>query len=174
MNIYHYKEGTNEYTSTSNESSVPAFATTIAPPSASSNQIPVFLNGAWSLKADFRNTNYYKKINGEKFTITQIDETIPNDCITLAPSNNLFKPKWNGTQWVENAIIYKNRPVTCKADVDIITRSEIALLDEEKVKTERLKALDASQPPPQIWLNFVIARDQIVQEGNELITQQSW
>jgi len=182
MNVYHYNSVTKEYVgiSQANESPlepgeylIPANSTTIAPQNVGQNQVSVYESGVWSIKDDYRGTKYYKKSNGEEHTITEINDTVPSDSVTTAPTQGLFKPSWNVSVWEETALIYKTLPVETKAQVDAITRDLIVQLEEEKVKTELLKAMVASQPIPQIWTNFVSARDQLVQDGNTFISNNN-
>jgi hypothetical protein len=62
------------------------------------------------------------------------------DLVATEPASGLFQPKWDGSQWVETALVYRGVVVASKADVDRITRQRIVDLGEEKAKTEKILA----------------------------------
>jgi hypothetical protein len=115
---------------------------------------------------DYRGHDYWNKDTGEKITITALGVTIPDGYPTQAPPIGMFDPKWNGTAWVEMAIVFQGAKVTAKADVDRITKQRIADLGEEKAKTEKLLAGSKACP---IWDAFITARAPILQEGGAFI-----
>lgn len=85
---------------------IPAFATSVEPPTAGDNQVAVFDQGAqtWSLMDDFRGTVYYNA-DMVPTTITTIGETVPADCTTEAPpETNPQYYELSGTSWVPKSI----------------------------------------------------------------------
>lgn len=119
MLIYYYDENTNEYLYSETADSdpeeskiqnkfiplVPKFATLIAPPDVSDNQIPVFNGTEWDIKADYRHTH---KICTDDFFISDIETIgeIQNGYLItneLAQSiiNNPVKYKIENNQIVE-------------------------------------------------------------------------
>ncbi|MEN6624135.1 MAG: hypothetical protein ABFD50_21635 [Smithella sp.] len=124
-------------------------------------------NTAWEVVADYRNSTYYDKDTGKEIVITELGVTIPEGYPIQPPVSGLFNPRWNGSEWIETAIIYQGQKVTCKADVDRITKQKIINLGEEKAKTEKLISGSGECP---IWDDFVAARAAILQEGDAFIT----
>lgn len=94
MNLYNYDKNTKEYLSTTLASAdpmetkirgefvplVPANATLIEPPTVEANQVAVFENNKWVIKADYRKN--YKKVTDEFITeyIKDIGE-IADGCV---------------------------------------------------------------------------------------------
>ena len=94
MNLYNYDKNTKEYLSTTLASAdpmetkirgefvplVPANATLIEPPTVEANQVAVFENNKWVIKADYRKD--YKKVTDEFITeyIKDIGE-IADGCV---------------------------------------------------------------------------------------------
>ncbi|MEN6332247.1 MAG: hypothetical protein ABFD57_09690 [Smithella sp.] len=77
-----------------------------------------------------------------------------------------IKPFWNGTDFIETALVFQGIEVNSKADVDNITRQRIVALGEEKAKTEKLIAGSGECP---IWDAFILARASICQDGDVFI-----
>jgi len=75
--------------------------------------------------------------------------------------------KWNGKNWVETGIFFKDVLVKSKAEVDIITAQRIADLGEEKAKTEKILAGLGDCP---VWDDFVKTRAVIIKQGDDFIT----
>lgn len=184
MNIYHYSQNTYEYLGTTEaridpmETAkagekvylIPANATADHPPESGLNQIARRNGDAWALVDDYRGQEYWDKDTGVKITITELGITIPNDRPTQAPPAGMFNPVWNGSAWIESAIIFQGAKVTTKNDVDRITRARISALGEEKAKTEKL--LDGAGACA-IWDEFIAARAVILQEGDSFIAANS-
>jgi len=184
MNIYHYHPDTFEYLGASEAKIdpletakaggqvylIPANATTDQPPEAGTNQRARRNGDAWELVDDYRGQEYWDKDTAEKITITELGITIPNDCPKQAPPAGMFNPVWNGSAWVESAVVFQNTKVTTKSDVDRITRQRISNLGEEKAKTEKLLAGTGACT---IWDAFIAARAVILQEGDEFIVANS-
>jgi len=180
MNIYHYHPNTFEYLGASEAKIdpletakagvpvylIPANATTDQPPEAGLNQIARHNSGAWELVDDFRGQEYWDKDTGTKITITDLGMAIPNGYPTQAPSSGMFNPVWNGSAWIESAIVFQGTKVTTKNEVDRITRQRISDLGEEKAKTEKLLA---GAGACTIWDEFIAARAVILQEGDDFI-----
>lgn len=180
MIVYHYDPKTYELLNTSVakidplESAkqgkevylLPANATSEEPPTAAQNQVARRSGMTWELVADYRGSIYYNKDNGAKITITELGVTIPDGYPTQAPPMGMFSPQWDGTSWIESAIVYQGQTVASKAEVDEITRLRIACLGEEKAKTEKLVA---GSNTCTIWDEFIAARAIILQEGDDFI-----
>ena len=106
MEIYNYHPATGEFlgSATADKSPlepgvflIPAYATTVAPPTPSKNQIPIFLGGKWVMHNDYRGKTYYETDTGERHDIINIGES-PNPSWTeKVPKEN---SKWNGSEWV--------------------------------------------------------------------------
>lgn len=86
MQIYNYTPATGEYLGASQADSdplvdgnwlIPAYATTVAPPSVESNQKAVWTGSAWSVVADYRGTEYWTA-DGDKHKIEALGESVPD------------------------------------------------------------------------------------------------
>lgn len=93
MDIFHYHPDTGEYLGVSEALPdpleegrflVPAFATDIEPPAASEHEVSVFEDGAWSVKPDYRGTEYWLS-HDERHVITEIGETVPDGASLTRP-----------------------------------------------------------------------------------------
>ena len=180
MNIYHFHMDTREYLGcsaakidpleTAKQGTdvylIPANATTDQPPESGTNQRASRNGDAWELVDDYRGQEYWDKDTGAKITITALGITIPNDCPAQAPPAGMFNPAWDGSAWVESAIIFQGAKVTTKNDVDRITRARISALGEEKAKTEKLLS---GAGACAIWDEFIAARAVILQEGDDFV-----
>lgn len=183
MQIYHYNGTTGEFLRTSEArrdpletkktgSPVylrPANSTPDAPPTAGEHQATVYRDGAWSLVDDYRGQTFWNKNTGEGMIIQDLG-ALDADLVATEPPSGLFQPKWDGSQWVETALVYNGVVVASKADVDQVTRQRIVDLGEEKAKTEKLIA---GNEACSIWDTFVAARVVILQEGEDFITANS-
>lgn len=79
---------------------LPGCATDIAPPTKlKENEVAVFENGAWQVKADWRKATLYSTTNGSGVQITEIGQT-PADvgATELAPPSN--NHSWQNGAWV--------------------------------------------------------------------------
>lgn len=180
MNIYNYHPSTREYLGASeakidpretakageNVYLIPANATTDQPPESGTNQRARRNGDDWELVDDYRGQSYWNKDTGVEITITELGITIPNDSPTQAPPAGMFNPVWNGSAWVESAIVFQCIKVKAKTDVDRITRARISNLGEEKAKTEKLLA---GAGVCAIWDEFIAARAVILQEGDDFV-----
>jgi len=185
MLVYHYNPITYEYLGSSTASVsplepgkflCPANATFMAPMVIEdSNQIQVFDEDtvSWSIVCDFRGQRCYKKTNGESYVILVLNENIPDTHVTDAPPEGIFKPQWNGAEWIETALLFQDKIVENKLDVDAITKMRISALDEEKVKTEYMESIYNGDAVPVSWLTFIEQRAIILQEGNSFIAENS-
>jgi hypothetical protein len=115
--IYNYSQFTGEYfgSSEADESPlepgiflIPAYATELPPPELTSeNTMQVFI-GEWTIVPDYRDvstceidadgffTRVYQCTLGEEPDATLI--------ISEPPDASIYKPKWNGTEWVQGEI----------------------------------------------------------------------
>lgn len=93
MEIHHYHPITGEYIGTGEalpdplEDScflIPAYATDVTPPKSGQNEIAVFDGESWSVKPDFRGTDCWSGY-GDKHTITEIGETVPDGASQTEP-----------------------------------------------------------------------------------------
>lgn len=93
MDIYHYHSVTGEYLGTSQAMPdplepgrflIPAHATEIAPPAAGEHEVSVFEDGAWSVKPDYRGTEYWLS-HDERHVITEIGEAVPDGASLTRP-----------------------------------------------------------------------------------------
>lgn len=63
---------------------IPAMATDIMPPATGKNECPVWENGKWTVKADFREKVYWLP-DGSECKINRIGETIPENGLMQRP-----------------------------------------------------------------------------------------
>lgn len=93
MQIFHYHPETGEFLGQSaampdpleeGRFLVPAHATDTQPPEVGQNEVAVFDGQSWVLKPDFRGTEYWLP-HGEKHTITEIGETVPEGAFLEEP-----------------------------------------------------------------------------------------
>lgn len=63
---------------------IPAMATDIMPPATGKNECPVWENGKWTLKPDFRGKVYWL-VDGSECTIDQIGEMVPENGLMQRP-----------------------------------------------------------------------------------------
>ena len=42
--------------------------------------------------------------------VLQKDEEIPSDCVVIRPPQPCYKPRWNGTEWVEEGTPLEPQP----------------------------------------------------------------
>lgn len=189
MNVYHYKDDTREYIdwSVARESPLevgkylcPNNATFTEVIDRPVNKAAIFTPdndnvtiGVWNLIDDFRGTSHYNKSDGVETVITELGVVVPETSVTVAPTEGLYKPQWNGAEWVETALIFKGSLVVTKADVDDITKFLIRDLDEEKVKTEYLESVYNGEDAPTSWITFLAARNALIIEGNVFIAENS-
>ena len=114
MLFYNYSRETFEYIGEPEEARldpveqqpmIPAFATTIAPPSVEANKIAIFDSeaGKWSVVSDFRGTVYYKD-NGASDIITNTGAVIPDGCSTIAPPAKVWFYTISDNQWIPKPI----------------------------------------------------------------------
>ena len=183
MQIYHYSGETGEFLWASEArldpletkktgSPVylrPANSTPDAPSAAGEHQAAVYRDGAWSLVNDYRGQKYWNKDTGEEVTIQDLG-ALDADLVATEPTSGLFQPQWDGSQWIETALVYGGAVVASKADVDRVTRQRIVDLGEEKAKTEKILA---GTEACAIWETFIAARAVILQEGEDFITANS-
>jgi len=93
---------------------LPAHATFTAPTlTPGENEVLVYnpQSNDWEIKSDYRGTVIYEidengYFTGNASTIENIGEEI-NNRPTQPPSTELVKPKWDGTQWIEEEDISK-------------------------------------------------------------------
>jgi|GEM_PF-2288631 len=183
MQIYHYSGETGEFLRAS-EARIdpletkktgspvylrPANSTPDAPPTAGEHQAAVCRDGAWSLVDDYRGQKYWNKDTGEEVTIQDLG-ALDADFVATEPTSGLFQPQWDGSQWIETALVYGGVVVASKADVDRVTRQRIVDLGEEKAKTEKILA---GTEACAIWDTFIAARAVILQEGEDFIAANS-
>lgn len=109
MLIYNYSRNTFEYVGEPKEARldpignnplIPAFATTIEPPSTGDNEVAVFNEetNEWSIQDDYRGTVYYDE-NGFPSNITNIGEDVPDGFTTEQPPEkvkyyNIINGSW--------------------------------------------------------------------------------
>lgn len=112
MEIYNYSPLTGEYVVATQARPdpldegnflIPANATTDAPPAFGDDEIPVWENGAWVVKPDFRGTKYWTVdgafvVEGE---VKEIGETVPDGAVLSDPGD---RPSalhtWSGSAWI--------------------------------------------------------------------------
>ena len=63
---------------------IPAMATDVMPPSTLKNECPVWENGKWTVKSDFRGKVYWLD-DGSECKIDQIGETVPSNGLSQRP-----------------------------------------------------------------------------------------
>ena len=63
---------------------IPAMATDIMPPASGKNECPVWENGKWTLKPDFRGKVYWLD-DGSECKIEKIGETVPLNALSQRP-----------------------------------------------------------------------------------------
>lgn len=181
MKIYHYNSITKLYSHESEARTfqkdktrfvIPANATSVSPFNfgLKENQCYKFDEASklWEVTDDFRNFTYYDLESKLMITIMEIGIRPPDNYAPSAPPANIYKPEWNGTEWIETSLLYKNQPVETKSDVDNVTMNLISKLGEDKAKTEKLIAGDNPCP---IWDAFVIARQTLIDEGNTFVLE---
>ncbi|QOK96358.1 phage tail protein [Ralstonia pseudosolanacearum] len=110
-NVFHYHPTTGEYAGSSPADHsplepgvvlVPAHATEQAPPEAGLHEVAVFLDGGWSIEADWRGVALFSKTDGSTVTIADIGVTPAgvNATETARPSSAHV---WTAGKWVEDA-----------------------------------------------------------------------
>jgi hypothetical protein len=180
MQLYHYDPSTGEYLRESVarldplESKlrqediylIPANATSDPPPDAGEQETAVYRDGRWDVVDDFRGRSYWVPETGTEVTIRDLG-AIDGNLVATPPPEGMFKPQWDGTRWLETAVVYCGEAVHTKADVDRITGRRISELNEEKAKTEKLLAGTDACP---LWDTFITARAAILQEGESCIS----
>lgn len=63
---------------------IPAFATDVMPPATGKNECPVWENGKWTVKPDFRGKVYWLD-DGSECKIEKIGETVPLNALSQRP-----------------------------------------------------------------------------------------
>ncbi len=63
---------------------IPAMATDVMPPATGKNECPVWENGKWTVKSDFRGIVYWLD-DGSECKINQIGETVPLNGLSQRP-----------------------------------------------------------------------------------------
>lgn len=85
----------------------PANATKNAPPKLRDGQVPVWSGDAWEVKTDHRGKEYWLA-DGSFHTITEIDETMPNDALNEKPPLPVHTTAEMATAaaygWIENLV----------------------------------------------------------------------
>ena len=148
---------------------VPVQHLPIAPPVTNEHEVAVCENGKWVVYPDVRGVPMYKKTDGTESRMESYGP-VPDTHVVETPPKDMYNPSWNGTNWVETAIVYHGRKVTSKIEVDEITRLRIINLGEEKVKTEKIIAGSGECPA---WDIFITTRSSILREGDEFISANS-
>lgn len=102
MLIHHYHSTTSEYLGSSDYTppvgvGIPARSTDIEPPEFGQNQIPVFINGAWSVVSDFRGMTFYKTATRQPVVISELGD-VQSDLTQLVPSTEF--DVWTDGAWV--------------------------------------------------------------------------
>jgi len=77
---------------------IPAFATTIEPPGATTNKTPVFASDVWSLIDDYRGQTAYNTATGKAETVNEIGQLSTLGLTLIAPPD--YPATWNETRWV--------------------------------------------------------------------------
>lgn len=66
---------------------IPAMATDVMPPATGKNECPVWENGKWTLKPDFRGKVYWLE-DGSECKIEKIGETVPSNAFPQKPEEH--------------------------------------------------------------------------------------
>lgn len=116
MKIYHYHPITKELLEmgVADESPleldvflIPAHATEIEPPHIDEKQAAIFTENGWQVVADYRKDSVCKiDIDGFFVAVHKMElgeELNQNLILSAPPPEGLYKPKWNGTKWVQGA-----------------------------------------------------------------------
>jgi hypothetical protein len=116
MKLYHYKKNNGEYAGTTDakldplESKrlgrdvylIPAFATKEKPAPTLDRQVPVFQDGKWIVKSDYRGVTVYNTATREGRKITQIDDEPGSNETEIQPPPEPYY-NWSGSEWSEDA-----------------------------------------------------------------------
>ena len=74
---------------------IPAFATDVMPPATGKNECPVWENGKWTVKPDFREKVYWLD-DGSECKIEKIGETVPLNALSQRPEETEETDKKGG------------------------------------------------------------------------------
>ena len=108
MKIYHYHPFTGEYLGEADADEsplekgvylIPAYATDIAPQMAGKNKTPVFSEGKWAVRDDFRGSVFYDTATGERHELSAIGEAPDPSWTNKTPGENTV---WDGNSWVQD------------------------------------------------------------------------
>ncbi len=146
----------------------PRFATHIVPPVTGANEVAVWDDEfeQWEVKADFRGQVYYERF-GEMKTVTEIGVLVPTgaDYSLDPPDEEIHMPKLHYGAWVENGIVFHDRLVLGKTEVDTVVRFEIKDIGVGEEKAKTLKMLAGEDACPE-WDEWVSERQSLIDEGN--------
>ena len=98
---------------------IPAWATTLPPPTTSGHTIAVFKDGAWSITSDYRGVTVYSTTTGDA---TIINELGPYPIDTTTSPRPSVNHEWDGSTWILD--IAKIREImwnNIKAHRDLLT-----------------------------------------------------
>lgn len=184
MKIYHYDRNNKVFTYESEARELKKDKGNFAIPAFASKRSPFdygqlkekecyLFNEAqhiWEIVPDYRNFTFYDLTDKVMKIITEVNTLPPDEYAPSAPPLNLYKPEWNGNEWIESALLYRGFLAETKAQVDAITTKAIADLGEDRAKTEKLLAGDGPCP---IWDAFIAARQVLITEGNTFISENN-
>lgn len=150
MKIYNYHPVTGEYISTSDAEKspleknvylVPAYATDIAAPSVTENQVACFKDGAWALSDDFRGVEYWLE-DGSKKTISEIGEVVPeNGSLT-----EVEPPEPLATDQLINRVQFKSMLALLDKSIDDVMNAIDAVITDPTQNTiAKVKVTDSDR-----------------------------
>lgn len=167
MKIYNYDRTTGEYLSIGEAKPdpldagswlIPAFSTTIEPPTAVVHEVAVFTGSFWEIMQDYRTADAWLIETAEAVVITEIGP-VPEG-VTLADPTGLANPIWVGGRWV-------NDDTAELADAKESKRTEIKLAYQEAEANSTITVGESTYHSDLIHLNNIDLERRLAEANSE-------
>ena len=152
MIVYKYDEKTGVYASNvqAQESPrepgvylIPAMATDVMPPATGKNECPVWENGKWTVKPNFRGTKYWLH-DGSEHSITEINVVPPADALFEKP---IIPPTFEEAKAAKLAEINAACDSILNAATATYPASEVLTFDQQTAEAKAYHADNAASVP---------------------------
>lgn len=172
--VYKYDEITGEYLGSKEAKPnpvnhpepyrLPANATFVAPPDKSDNESIVWIGSSWNIVEDKRKKDYYDPDTGKKVKIDKPNQ-ITSVLVETKPPKNIKKPKYDGSKWVEDGLVYKDTLVETAEDVWSVNHG-ILVRDYDQFNA-MVAGID--DPTSKAWKDYKKEYDRLVVDANNFI-----
>lgn len=145
---------------------VPAFSTEIAPPERARHECPFFVDGAWTLKPDYRGQMLYRADTGENAEILTAGLAPADVGLTTKPRPS-DQCVWNGDDWViAPAIVAEQKRAAAMKEFEAL------LADARAVNAGKADAYAAGLLSPaqvalfKAWANYQLDLVRVIESAD--------